>query len=432
MFLVVGASARALMESVVESGYQATAVDFFGDQDCRWCGEAYSLAELGLRPSAKHLLQAAVRVAPPQGAGDGRQDHSGLVYAAGPENDLQGLEVWERRGLLLGNGTLTLRQVRNPWVLQESLAAIGCLMPPFYTLEEWRAVAAGGEAGWIVKPVNGGGGRGIVRLATEKTAAFTQLAAVNDKSRYIVQRFIPGVAASVTFIADGHRAVVVGTSRQLTAGRGLGGGPFRYAGSMVPLVLGLEHRLPDPGTELERIVGHLTAVFGLRGINTLDFIINRQGIWVLEVNPRWSASVELIERWRGERLFSCHLAACGADGIQAGGRPVKKDRIGGFWGKAVVYAENSFTVTTAGQEIADFYQLGLRDIPVCGAFITTGQPLCSVLAWGATDASCWRSLTVKAAWARQILGDVPVADRATRLYAGAGQATQPKQEVRTC
>ncbi len=406
MYLLVGVSARALLESAVESGCQATAIDYFGDQDCRWRGPAFSLADLGLRPSVKNLLQAAATLAF-AGRNGRRQAFSGLVYSSGPENQPQDLEVWAQHGLLLGNGPATLARVRNPWELRDTLAAVGSAMPPFYPLEEWRYTPAG--MGWLIKPVRGGGGRGIRLLAATEAGAAAQLAAVSDKSRYLVQQFIPGIAASATFIADGRQAAVVGTSQQLAAGNGLGTGRFAYAGSIVPLALQPAHGLPDPGPELARIAGHLTAVFGLRGLNTLDFIINQRGIWVLEVNPRWSASVELIERWRGERLFRRHVAACGPAGLPAAAIPSARGRRCGFWGKAIVYAQASFQVTATARELGDFYRLGLRDIPGPATSVAGGQPLCSVLAWAGTAAACRQALVDKAAWARRVLGDVAAA-----------------------
>ena len=60
MFLLVGVSVRALMESAGESGYPVQGIDFFADSDsCRW-GKTMSLMnDFGLAPSVELLLEVA-------------------------------------------------------------------------------------------------------------------------------------------------------------------------------------------------------------------------------------------------------------------------------------------------------------------------------------------------------------------------------------
>ncbi len=405
MFVLVGVSARALLESAVASGYQAMAIDYFADQDCRWRGEAFRLDELGFAAAAGNLLPAAAKVV--LSRPDWRQHYQGLVYAAGPENWPDGLPWWEKTGLLWGNSATTLQQVRN---LQECSAVLpaGCFLPPFYTPAAWRRQSGKGVR-WLVKPVNSGGGRGIRWLADNSRLAEAQVTALsNKKNPYIIQQFIPGIPASVTFIADGEQAVIMGTSRQLLPQAGRYPVRFDYAGSIVPLDLpaGQVAALTGP---LDQVVNRLTRTGRLKGINTLDFIVNQQGIWLLEVNPRWSASAELIERWRGERLFARHLAAVAADSKWAAGISLSSAcQSAGYWGKKIIYARKTITVQATDAALRHYYRQGLRDIPLPGTCITGGQPLCTVLAWGKTGAACRRQLLLKAAWAEAALADCPV------------------------
>ncbi|WP_258359380.1 ATP-grasp domain-containing protein [Moorella sulfitireducens] len=405
MFLLVGASTRSLAESAVYSGFAVMAIDYFGDADQRLLCPTIGLkTDLGLKPSVKRLLQIAGEVSDRELQ---PRTLEGVIYTSGPENHPEELQLWEQRGLLVGNNTSTLRQVRDPWQLRRALRLIGALTPPFYAVEEWKPDWAAG--GWIIKPIAGGGGHGIRPLERDKKGALAQLAALGDKSSFIIQKLVYGIPASATFIADGRRSFLLGTSRQLAGPAGRAAGPFTYAGNIVPLSLPA-----NPGlaleTQLAMIAGHLTATFGLRGLNTLDFIVNRDGIWILEVNPRWSASVELIEKWRRELLFPLHLAVCGKNtgespeaGFNLPTRVIDNGSGRCFWGKAIVYARLPLQIDPK-EEIEHLYRQGLRDIPVPGTIIDCGQPVCTVLARAESDYSCWRELQVRAAWARRVLG----------------------------
>lgn len=394
MILLVGASVRALMESAVESGSQVTGLDFFGDVDTRLLGETKDLVrDFGLQPSIRVLLEVAKSIS-----------CEGLVYGSGPENSPEGLAYWEDQGLLLGNGAAVLTKVRNPWLLCQCLEQIGVKMPQFCSVEQWKQDK--NKKQWLLKPMHRGGGNGIVELPRKKEAVEALLSSLENSDKYIIEEFIKGIPASATFLANGREAVLLGTSRQLIGEERLAK-PFRYVGNIVPLAV---PELQVLAQELEKVIQHLTASFGLRGVNTLDFIINTEGIWVLELNPRWSGSVELIENYLGERLFVRHLMACRGqeficqelfDGKQIRGlQPT-------YWGKILVYAEYPFTVKKCGEkEVRFLYKNGVRDIPRAGTRIAKGSPICTVLTEASSDRDCERRLQAKSEWALSFLGQV--------------------------
>ena len=310
--------------------------------------------------------------------------------------------------MLLGNKVAVLDQVRDPWKLKQALAEIEVAMPEFHRVDDWDPDTQGKIM--LLKPLDGGGGRGVRVLPQEKDTAQGIISSLQKPARYIVQDYISGFPASVTFVADGQRTEVLGTSRQLTVRQGALN--FINAGNIVPfdtsLISGISVSLDVFEERLWRICSHLSTVFHLRGINTLDFVINSKGIWVLEVNPRWSASVELIEEWRGERLFAKHLAACRVSQRSLpfnGDESRLNQKRPGFWGKRIVYAKSSFQVG-CGLDLSYLFEQGVRDIPVAGTKIEKGEPICTVLSSAASDAACWRMLLLKAGWVRRFLGDV--------------------------
>ncbi len=393
MILLVGASVRALMESAVESGHEVIGIDFFSDIDTRWQGKTINLSEdYGLKPTIKHVLEVAKTIS-----------CDGLVYASGPENTTKELNYWERKGLLRGNGISTLTKVRNPWKLHQSLGKIGVKMPRFCSVGEWKYHED--VKRWLLKPLNRGGGHGIVELSKKKEDVLDLLSGLSRPACFIVQEYIDGIPGSVTFLANGRKAVVLGTSRQLISENIFR--PFLYEGNIVPLDIHTVMNPLDFEKQITTICEHLSKDFSVIGINTVDFIINEEGIWILELNPRWSASVELIEKSLGKRLFAYHLAACKGmeltQNIQQCKPPNK------FWGKRIVYAPApSIIENLTMAQLRRLYEEGVRDIPSMGTIIPKGQPLCTVLAEGVTDQNCNMRLKIKTEWIQRFFGETGV------------------------
>ncbi len=58
------------------------------------------------------------------------------------------------------------------------------------------------------------------------------------------------------------------------------------------------------------MANQLTQEFGLRGVNGIDLVIpDDLGVHLIEVNPRYTASMELVERAYGLNIFALHLEA---------------------------------------------------------------------------------------------------------------------------
>lgn len=394
MFLLVGASVRALMESAAASGHKVTGIDFFGDMDTLRCGRAISLEDLGQEQTVKNLFKASREI-----------PCSGFVYASGPENTPEELEFWENHGLLRGNEGAVLRKVRNPWKLQQCLGVIDVQMPPFYSIGEWEKSARTGR--WLLKALNRGSCHGIIELPEVTSSIPGFSSGLNQFSPRIIQRYVEGVSASATFLANGLDAVVLGTSRQLIGREqgNKGGKLFSYEGNIVPLDVRGTVDYNYFSIKIKDIAKSLTLCFGLKGINTVDFILNSEGIWILEVNPRWSASVELIEKYLGVSLFNHHLRGCIGKELPQ----LKKTNLAGtdrakgnkeqkrFIGKKIVFAERTLLIGDFKEKgFRYLYEQGVRDIPRSNTEIGKGQPLCTVLAEGVSDEYCSLRLQEKA------------------------------------
>jgi predicted ATP-grasp superfamily ATP-dependent carboligase len=131
----------------------------------------------------------------------------------------------------------------------------------------------------------------------------------------------------------------------------------------------------------------LTRGFGLRGINGIDFIARNGTAVVIEVNPRWTAAVELVERSLGLSLFAAHAAAV------EGSLPQLPRSGEGVFGKAVVFAPSDCVVPVTDSWLAD---TTLADVPSSGTAMPRGAPICTVFASAASGGCCYDALRARA------------------------------------
>jgi predicted ATP-grasp superfamily ATP-dependent carboligase len=359
--LIAGVSTRALAVSAARAGYRVTAVDAFGDLDLRAVAEVL-------------LSDRAGRFRPAEAAEAARTVPASLLaYTSSFENYPDAVAALAADRRLLGNPPAVLRRVRNPITLMRALRGRGFAVP------ETRASSpdAGGRR-WLMKPRRSGGGHG--------TRAWTPGAAVPRRG-YLQER-IPGPVGSIVFLADGRRSVPMGLSRQLVGNPAFGAHGFRYCGSVLGTtrhpVFEREDQLLDAARALASAV---TEEFGLVGLNGIDFIARSAVPYPIEVNPRYTASMELVERAGGRSLFDLHSAAC------RGLLPDERPLAGLVTGKAIVFAQREVTVGDRLRWTADG---NLADIPHPGERIQRGHPICTVFATGTDASACTERLRLRA------------------------------------
>jgi predicted ATP-grasp superfamily ATP-dependent carboligase len=356
--LIVGVSTRGLAESAARAGYEVVAIDGFGDLDLRVHARTVTVARVDGRFSIPTALAAAREVP---------RDVS--CYVASFENHPKAVEALASAYPLWGNAPAVLARVRDPVQLARALAAHGLPTPAV------RLAAPPGRPGrrWLMKPRASGGGSGIVSWRGGRVPA----------RRYLQERVV-GTSGSVVFAADGRRTIVLGISRALAGHPAFGATGFTYCGSI----------LLDPEAPLFeyacRLAALVTAEFGLVGVNGVDFVAAHGIPFAIEVNPRYTASMELVERAYGISIFETHARAC------AGSLPefsISRHKVE-TWGKAVVYARRSVTPSDTERWLAD---PDLRDVPIPGESIARGHPICTIFARERDPERCLVALARRAA-----------------------------------
>ena len=152
---------------------------------------------------------------------------------------------------------------------------------------------------------------------------------------------------SIVFAAASGRLQPLLVSRQLAGERAFAAAGSRYCGSVASTAGDLfddDAAVVTSATALARAV---VEEFGLAGVNGLDFIARDGVAWPLEVNPRWCASMELVERAGGPSVFAAHVAAC--TGARLEDAPVARP---GAVGKAIVFARAACVAGDTGPWLA--------------------------------------------------------------------------------
>jgi hypothetical protein len=287
---------------------------------------------------------------------------------------------------LLGNPPEVLRRVRDWRLLGPVLAGEGLPVPR--VLFPGEEAAADRGVRWLSKPEAGAGSAGI---------RFWDGSPL-PRGR-ILQEFLPGVSGSFTFLAARGRALPVGTTEQLLGLGAFTDRPFGWCGNLAPFEV-------PPGTSsepeevLRRIGEVLAGAFGLRGLNGIDFVLSgREGRLLpfpVEVNPRPSASLEILEARLGRSLFGEHLEACR-------GRLPRGPLVptGPVRGKTIVIARRRRIAPNTDA----WYGRGWRDIPQEGDVLPRGRPVCTVLGEGRSRSECLEALRRGARAVRIEIGD---------------------------
>jgi uncharacterized protein len=357
--IIAGVTTRPLALSAVRAGFRVTAIDAFGDLDLRAVATVIpARPDQGVRaygPMDAAMAGSAVKA-------------EFAAYTSNFENYPSAVACLARGRSLLGNGPLTLARVRNPTAVMRSLRRHGIPTPESRSRPPEKGSSP--EGAWLLKPRRSGGGHGVAPWVPGRPV---------PKSMYLQER-ITGVPGSISFAADGVKAVVLGISRQLVGIRELGAGPFRYCGSLLATpkrpLFRAQNQLFHSATELASI---LTREFELKGLNGVDFIARAGVAYAIEVNPRYSASMELVERALGLSMFAVHARAC------QGALPAPPQPAFGIQGKAVVFARRDSLVGNSRQWTVRSW---VADVPRPGEHIPRGRPICTVFADAREPRAC--------------------------------------------
>jgi predicted ATP-grasp superfamily ATP-dependent carboligase len=288
---------------------------------------------------------------------------------------------------LLGNPADVIRAVRDPARFHDALAAADLAVPRIARTPE-EATATNVKR-WLLKPHRSAAGVNIRRW---KKQAF-------DSSESFLQQWIDGEPLSAIFLATDGNCELFGVTRQLIGVEWLHASKrFEFAGTLAPTAVSAKI-----DADLRRLGATLTSAFGLRGLFGVDGVLN-DAFWPIEINPRYTASVEVLERAGTWGRHSC-LPIVRSPASPPTGRQEhlphaptppafgRQECLPHVHGKAILYARESFVFPDSGPWLDalrfDFHDLRVpfADIPAAGQRHRRGQPVLSFFASGDTEAA---------------------------------------------
>jgi predicted ATP-grasp superfamily ATP-dependent carboligase len=322
--------------AAVRAGYHVIAIDAFADKQTVALAESTIVVDYDQYGfNAESLLSAIGKLDTSQ--------YLGFVYGSGFDAQPALLQKIANILPLIGNVPDVVRAVKTSSVFFDSLMQCNIAYP-----KTCSVLPASDVAGTYLQKFAGGCGGAHIQWVSDD--------AVLEANHYYQQHMI-GRSVSLLFIANGDEIAVVGFNEQwLSPTANM---PFRYGGAVSRIELTKTVQL-----QLEDAADRLTRKFGLFGLNSLDTIVQNDVVYVLEINPRLSATVDLYE---DENLLDRHVQAL---------VPQREVTVTKAKAHCIVYAEVDTAIPSAFE-----WPSWVVDTPQETAIdILLGAPICTVLA----------------------------------------------------
>lgn len=414
--VLIGASIRSAAQSASRAGFRVLGIDHFGDIDTRQaCQEFWILNEFVTNPEAIRRFRKFPHFV--VGGLNSAHDLAGLLQPPPtPAKNSPAKEAASELASPLRNPDFDRLNDRQ-WLAKLSKEC-GLNFPnSFHSRIPNAAPPQNQGTRWLLKMEQSCGGLGVrwhtpspplkhTRAGSESTLsnpgppspnieASPEIIPQSENSkaiRQMYQQWVPGRPHGATLICNGEDCSLLGVCRSLFTH--LGDLPFVYRGSFGPVTIPrpLEQSLQQLGLKITRETGY-------RGLLNLDLVINRSGeAFVLEANPRWSGSSELIERWMQNKkqidsLFGAMVDACnGVPLAEFNCHPEgPSSSLGPPWStgpqylKRIVFARQPFQFS---HNLIDFstkpsndsrHQSAFSDLPADGTWISAGEPICTLI-----------------------------------------------------
>jgi len=215
-----------------------------------------------------------------------------LVIAPEADGTLEGLvAAVDASGKSLNSSPRSVREVSDKASLYGSLRGSGFAVPETrgMNLSDGvdSALQAAEELGFplVFKPARGVGCKGLslVSRVSQVQRAFDKVLRASPHGRYLVQRFVEGVHASVSLVCSGDEAAPLALSAQEVS-LAPPASRSRYAGGVTPL----EHPLRREAFTVA--ADAVENARGLRGYVGVDMVLSAEGPAIMEINPRLTTS----------------------------------------------------------------------------------------------------------------------------------------------
>lgn len=215
---------------------------------------------------------------------------------------------------------------------------------------------------FILKPVKGSGGYDINLLNNDSYIEF------ND-NEFILQEYVSGINLSSSLLCSKNDAKTIMNTRLLTMNDFEKNNSFIYVGNILPLtdesIMGDLNNIDELNDEMKITSENLAQKFNLIGSNGIDYILNENGLYVIEINPRLQGTFECIEMSLGINMLDAHIKSCFGEIIE-----IPKAKYYSY--KKIIYSP-----TRMKYEKIDLDNI--YDLPHIGSITEKSQPLLTII-----------------------------------------------------
>ncbi|MFL2870793.1 MAG: ATP-grasp domain-containing protein [Pirellulaceae bacterium] len=342
--LILGACVRPCATIAAAAGYQVTAIDLFNDLDTR----AASKSSIKADQYPDQLFRIAES-----------SKTNYWLYAGSLENYPEQIAQLASKKTLLGNNQDVIHKCRSPEFICK-VAQDASWNYPGSELTNTGYINSGPPI-WLSKPRLSAAGQGVQVSRTKPPANPDRL----------VQLFIPGPTYGAACISNGSETQILGVTRHLRMSRRLGTARFQYCGSVGPMLVA------EPlNTAISTMANEIALRCSIVGLFGLDFKVWDNQLWLLEINPRFTASMDLLSNGADTNIIQQHIDACHNKPLT---QMPNSHRFETIKTRAILFAKSPTRFISSCNTL-DY----LADIPDNNALINVGNPICSVYGRGKT------------------------------------------------
>ena len=204
---------------------------------------------------------------------------------------------------------------------------------------------------YILKPVKGSGGYDIHLLNKENMEL--------EDEEYIMQEYIEGINLSSSIIGSKNIKKTVTNTRLLTEHDLKKNNNYRYIGNILPLN---DEELNEKMAKTSEKLGH---EFNLIGSNGIDYILNENGLYVIEINPRIQGTFECVEKSYDINMIDAHIKS-------SQGKIIKIPEAKCYTYKKIIYSPTRFKYKKIKLD-------NIYDIPHYGSITEKDEPLLTII-----------------------------------------------------
>ncbi len=337
--IIAAISSRAYVQAAVSAGFKVIAIDAFADVDTQKIAQqVYQCSIENGQFDAEYFLENLQKI--------DLNNCLGLCFGAGFEAQPELLASIAQQLPLIGNTAKVVDSIKMPQPFFSLCDTLKIAYPPTQLERPVNSL------GWLQKQIGGSGGAHIKRALP--------LDFTTSKLHYY-QKIQAGTPYSCLFLANGNNAQVIGFNEQWCEASAFL--PYRYGGAVSQIDLTKQVK-----NIIIEFITKATPFFSLNGLNNCDFLVHENTVYMLEINPRLSASLNLYRAEKGD-LFVAHVAACMGN-LADWPTVEQKSRA-----HHIVYANKATQVP-----ITMDWPEWVCDIPQPNSYIPAGAPICTVVA----------------------------------------------------